>query len=84
MKEGTIAAVLNKIKWKGEDLRMYSVVILDRATSAGFREVVLSNVEIKRDRLIINGDTVIPIHRVVAVKKNGEVIWLRRSVWKTS
>jgi len=81
VKNDTIAGVLNKIKWSKNDLMKYSIVIIDRVSPSGLKEIVLGeNVVIKKDRLIINGETVIPIHRVIAVKKSGEVIWSRRSV----
>jgi len=81
VKNNTIAGILSKIKWSKDDLMKYTIVVIDRVSPSGLKEIVLGeNVIIKKDRLIINGETVIPIHRVIAVKKSGEVIWSRKSV----
>ncbi|MCD6340652.1 MAG: DUF504 domain-containing protein [Desulfurococcales archaeon] len=81
MKNNTIAGILNKIKWSKEDLRRYAIVVVDRVSPTGLKEIPLSNnVAIKKDRLIINEKVVIPIHRVVAVKRDGEVVWSRKAV----
>jgi len=81
VKNNTIAGILNKIKWSGEDLRSYAIVVVDRVSPTGIKEIPLSNnIAIKKDRLVVNEKVVIPIHRVVAVKKDGEVIWSRKTV----
>ncbi len=81
MKNDTIAGILNKIKWSKEDLRRFTIVVVDRVSPTGLKEIPLSNnVAIKKDRLIINEKVVIPIHRVVAVKRDGEIVWSRKAV----
>ncbi len=81
MKNNTIAGMLNKIKWSKEDLRRFTIVVVDRVSPTGLKEIPLSNnVAIKKDRLIINEKVIIPIHRVVAVKRDGEVVWSRKAV----
>ncbi len=81
MKNNTIAGMLNKIKWSKEDLRRFAIVVVDRVSPTGLKEIPLSNnVAIKKDRLIINEKVIIPIHRVVAVKRDGEVVWSRKAV----
>ena len=81
LKNNTIAGILNKIKWGKDDLRRYAVIIVDRISPSGLKEINLGDdVVIGKDRLIIGGEAVIPIHRIVAIKKDGEVIWSRRSV----
>lgn len=78
MKSNTIRGMLNKILWSGELSRSsYSIVVVDRLSDTGFRIYELRrDVKLLDDRLIVE-DTVIPYHRVVAVLKNGEVIWGR-------
>ena len=81
MKNDTIAGILNKIKWSKEDLRRFTIVVVDRVSPTGLKEIPLSNnVAIKKDRLIINERVIIPIHRVVAIKRDGEVVWSRKAV----
>ena len=81
MKNNTIAGILNKIKWGKEDLRRFTIVVVDRVSPTGLKEIPLSNnVAIRKDRLIINEKVVIPIHRVVAVKRDGEIVWSRKAV----
>lgn len=78
MKNNTIRGILNKIVWSGEVSRSsYSIVVIDRLSSTGFRNYELcGDVRLLNDRLIVN-NTVIPYHRVIAILKDGEVIWRR-------
>ncbi len=79
MKDNTIAARLFKIKWSGENLSDYSVIVVDRLSERGIKEVRLGeDVTILKDRLIV-GEKTIPLHRVVAIKRGGEVIWSRNA-----
>lgn len=82
MKSNTIRGMLNKIVWSGELNRSsYSIVVIDRLSSTGLRNYELcGDVRLLNDRLVVN-DTVIPYHRVVAILKDGEVIW-RRTVFQ--
>lgn len=78
MKTNTIRNELNKIYWRdASDRGKYSVVVIDRLSSNGLREYPLGDaVKILSDRLIV-GDAIIPFHRVVAILRDGEVIWSR-------
>jgi len=80
MKDNTIAGMLNKIVWVDRaNLHRYSVIVIDRLRPGGLREVPLSEgVKVLKDRLII-GETTIPIHRIVEIRRDGEPIWVRRS-----
>jgi len=81
LKNNTIAGMLSKIKWTTppEKLREYSVIIRDRKKAGGYSEIMLSdNVQILRDRLIV-GEKIIPIHRVVEIRKGGKSIWRRNA-----
>lgn len=60
-----------------EELNRYSIVIVDRRVGGGLREVSLAGVsKLMRDRVVIE-DTVIPLHRVVEIKRGDEVLWRR-------
>ena len=79
MKANTIEGMLNKIKWVSseEELRRYEVVILDRIEPSGTRRIRLGgNVQILRDRLLVE-DSIIPMHRVIEILKDGEIVWRR-------
>jgi len=80
VKDNTIAGKLSKIVWVDKaNLHRYSVVAIDRLRPGGLREIRLSeNVMVLKDRLII-GETTIPIHRIVEIRKDGDPIWVRKS-----
>ncbi len=80
VKDNTIAGMLNKIVWVDKaNLRRYSVIVIDRLRPGGLREVQLSeSVKVLKDRLII-GETTIPIHRIVEIRRDGEPVWVRKS-----
>ncbi len=78
MKDNTIRGILNRVIWSGDIRRAsYDIVVVDRLNVNGFRKYKLNEeVKVLNDRLIIN-DTIIPYHRVVAILKDGDVIWKR-------
>ena len=81
MKNNTIEGMLNKIKWVSskEDLGRYEVLILDRGENSGTKRIRLGgDVKILRDRLIV-GESVIPMHRVIEISKDGETLWRRNA-----
>jgi len=80
MRSDTIAGKLFKILWTAERIEDYSVVVIDRRVGGGLREINLKDVKIFKDRLVVGGKVTIPIHRVVAIKWRGEVVWRRRGV----
>lgn len=81
MRVNTIRNELNKIYWSNSsELSRYSVLVIDRLCEGGLREYRLgSNIKILNGMLVID-DTVIPFHRIVAILRDGEVIW-RRDVY---
>jgi len=81
MKNNTIEGMLNKIKWLSneDELRRYEVVILDRGETSGTKVIRLGgDVKILRDRLIV-GESTIPMHRVIEIRKDGEALWRRNA-----
>ncbi len=60
-----------------EELGDYVIVVLDRKTVNSLKEVKASEItKLMKDRLVL-GDTVIPLHRVVEIRRRGEVLWRR-------
>ncbi|MGC8974681.1 MAG: RNA repair domain-containing protein [Thermoprotei archaeon] len=53
------------------------MVVLDRKSSNSLREIRVSEVtKLMKDRLVLS-DAIIPLHRVVEIRKSGEVLWRR-------
>lgn len=60
-----------------EELGSYVMVVLDRKASNSLKEIRLSEVtKLMKDRVVL-GDTIIPLHRIVEIRKSGEVLWRR-------
>lgn len=60
-----------------EELGDYVIVVLDRKTVNSLKEVKASEItKLMKDRLVL-GDAVIPLHRVVEIRRRGEVLWRR-------
>lgn len=60
------------------------IVLIDRAVPSGMRELPLAHVKVLGDYLVI-GDVLIPMHRVVEIRKGGKTIWRRKgSVYRSS
>ncbi|MEM1898043.1 MAG: RNA repair domain-containing protein [Sulfolobales archaeon] len=83
MKVNTIRNELNRAYWQSSsERRKYSVLVVDRLSESGFKEYSLvDDVKILNDRLVV-GNTVIPFHRVIAILRDGEVIWRRDALQK--
>lgn len=82
MRKGTIRNMVNKILWS-DDRGQYTLVVVDRLTPTGLREIAGDCVE-RVDRTYIylgcgEEGAVIPIHRVVMVKYRGVAVWSRAS-----
>ncbi len=53
------------------------IVVLDRASPSGMREIPLALVKVLGDYLVI-GEVLIPMHRIVEIRKGGKTVWRRR------
>ena len=74
-----VKEVLSMIYWKpGEDPERFEIVFISRGVEGNLEMIRASEARFSRDRLEL-GDRVIPLHRIVEVRKNGQVIWRRRS-----
>ena len=75
-----IREVLSRIIWSGNDVRRYELVIRN---GKGMRNIKLESVSrILSDRLIVGTEEsakVIPLHRIISILRNGEVVWQRSS-----
>lgn len=78
LKENTIAGQLSKIVWTAkDDIERYSLLVIDRKMPGGVKTIKLGgDVKILKDRIIAEGH-IIPLHRIVAIMKDGVVIWGR-------
>ncbi len=67
---------INRVLWSGS-LEGYTLVIWDRFK--GLTEIPFTSISrVDRNYVYLKDDTVIPIHRVMEIKKNGRTIWRRR------
>jgi uncharacterized protein (UPF0248 family) len=83
LRVNTIRNELNKIYWsRNSELSRYSILVIDRLREGGLREYRLGgNIRILNGVLVMD-DTVIPFHRIVAILRDGEVIWRRNAYLK--
>lgn len=74
----TIREFLNKIFWSAEEQKSdYVLIYLDLGE---LKELPLEKVKtIEKYFMIVekNGEATIPLHRIRAVKKKGEIVWRR-------
>ena len=53
-----------------------SVLIIDRLSVTGLQRLSLNRVvRVKRDELVLDDGSVIPLHRIVAVEAGGKRLW---------
>ncbi|HDD26420.1 MAG TPA: DUF504 domain-containing protein [Acidilobales archaeon] len=83
LREGTIRAVINKVLWtQKERLSSYEVIVIDRLEESGIKRYSLDKLKrLESDSLVLDKEgreVRIPLHRVIALMKNGEVVWQRR------
>jgi len=74
----TIRDTLNKIKWTSPDgLRGIEVEIVHRGAPNDKRVIKGEEIKDVAPRAIICEDVVIPYHRVLCIRRGGEVLWRR-------
>ena len=81
MKRAIVERILKKLWWiDGRTLENVVISIIDRTGNVkNIKDIRLSkDSKVLRDRIIID-DTVIPTHRVIAIKHKGVVIWRKNS-----
>ncbi len=73
-----VKEILSMIYWKpGEDPKRFDIVFISRGVEGGLESIRASEARLSGDRLE-QGDRVIPLHRIVEIKKDGQVIWRRK------
>lgn len=77
-----IKDVVNKILWRNKDeLGEFLLVVIDRQSRSGFKYIGFENIKRVDNNYIyvgIDGETIIPLHRVVRIeRRNGEIVWQR-------
>jgi Uncharacterized protein conserved in archaea len=79
----TIKEALSWLFWaKRSELSNYTVVILDRLSPTGTAEISANEIEsFDANYIYLKDGTVIPLHRVVGLKKGDSYVWKR---WKES
>lgn len=78
----TIKSAVKRYIYEG--CRDCVIVVLDRASPSGMREIPLALVKVLGDYLVI-GEVLIPMHRVMEIRKGGKTVWRRRgSVCRSS
>ncbi len=85
MRNNTIRGKIFKILMTEDpgNLGRYSIIVIDRLSPTGLREIRLDrNIKVLRDRLEL-GESIIPLHRVIEIRKDGAPIWVRRSALGT-
>ncbi|AWR93984.1 DUF504 domain-containing protein [Acidianus brierleyi] len=74
-----IKEAINMVFWKYKDLSQFKLVIYDRFTITS--EIPFEEIERVDNNYIYlkDGETVIPIHRVLEIKKGNYSIWKRKN-----
>ncbi len=76
----TIRDALSWLLWaKRDELFLYKIVIVDRLSPNGIVEIPADFVErADRNYVYMKDGTVIPVHRVLGIKKGDSYVWKRR------
>ncbi len=74
-----IKEAINMVFWKYKDLSQFKLIIYDRFTITS--EIPFTDIERVDNNYIYlkDGETVIPIHRVLEIKKENYSIWKRKN-----
>ncbi len=79
----TIQDMVNRIVWS-QDKNLYSIVVIDRLAPGGKRVISGKCIKkISRGFMIVScqglEDSMIPLHRVIEIRKNNTILWSRYS-----
>jgi hypothetical protein len=79
MKKFDVREILNKFKWHSKySFSKVSIVYIDRPK--GFSELKAEKIDkIGHKFIYLNDGTVIPLHRIVEIKYEGETFWRRKN-----
>ncbi|MDK6028284.1 RNA repair domain-containing protein [Ignisphaera sp. 4213-co] len=79
-----IKDIVNKILWSVKNIEDYYLVVIDRIDETGFRKIPFSKiVRIDNNYVYVIDSSgyehAIPIHRIVKIVKNNEIIFERKN-----
>ncbi|MEL9939909.1 MAG: RNA repair domain-containing protein [Ignisphaera sp.] len=79
-----IKDAINKILWSEKDIERYYIVIVDRAEVSGTKKIPLSRVARVDNNYIYVADALgeehpIPLHRVIKIIKDDEIVFERNT-----
>ena len=79
----TIHDMVNRVVWS-QDKNLYSIVVIDRLAPDGKRVISGECIKkISRGFIIVScqgfEDSMIPLHRVIEIRKNNTILWSRYS-----
>ncbi|QKQ99591.1 DUF504 domain-containing protein [Metallosphaera tengchongensis] len=73
-----IRDAINRVIWSGEDLKSFTIVVRDRVKVVA--EIPFTDLEaVDRHYLYLKDGNVIPLHRVLEIRRNDETLWHRYS-----
>ncbi|TRM78810.1 DUF504 domain-containing protein [Sulfolobus sp. D5] len=76
-----IRDAINRVIWKEKErISEYVLIIKDRISYTGISEIPFENIDkIDRNYIYLNDDTIIPMHRVLMIKRKTDckVVWKR-------
>ncbi len=81
MRKGRVREILEMMTWKpGEDPSEYVITFISRG-APGDLEVIRGNeAEFRGDRIILSDGRVIPLHRIVEIRRKGVPLY-RKTDW---
>ncbi|AEM39726.1 protein of unknown function DUF504 [Pyrolobus fumarii 1A] len=77
-RRGRIYEVVSRVFALREQYPDARIVIVDRVSPTGLRKIPVSRVtRVKKDHMVLDDGSVIPLHRVVMVEAGDAVLWRR-------
>jgi len=82
MKKGKVRSILESMLWDPRNNpENYRIVFISRGRPNDLEEVMGNEIEIMSDRIVLKDGRVIPHHRIVAIWKNKELIYLKKDMF---
>ncbi len=79
-RRGEIYEIVARVVRLREKYRNAEILVVDRLSATGLRRIPAERVvSVKKDHLVLDDGSVIPLHRVVGVDVEGKRYWRRRS-----
>ncbi len=79
MKKGKVRSILESMLWDPRnDPKNYKIVFISRGNPNDLEEVTGDEIKVMSDRILLKDGRTIPHHRIIAIWKGKELIYLRR------